>query len=65
MAKKPTNQKKTRSNYENFLNEEGVPEKDKYENGGFIKAKNYGTWLRINNPTKFNSGFNDWAQLGN
>lgn len=55
--------KKTRIDYEQYLNEVGVPEQDKKSNGGRIPdQRDYGTWLRINDPIAFNVGYNDWCR---
>jgi hypothetical protein len=52
---------RTRTAYEAYLNEIGIPEDDKRSNGGRIpdRAK-YGTWLRNQDPIAFNAGYNDW-----
>lgn len=53
--------KKTKSNYEKFLNEIGVPEDDKRSNGGRVPDyANYGKWLRKNDPIAFEVGFREW-----
>lgn len=53
--------KKTKKDYEEYLNEIGIPEDDKRSNGGRIPDNsNYGTWLRKNDPIAFQVGFNEW-----
>ena len=53
--------KKTRHNYEVYLDELGVPEHDKKSNGGRISDyANYGAWLRRNDPIAFECGYSDW-----
>lgn len=55
--------KKTKQNYEAWLNELGVPDDDKKTLGGRIPdyAK-YGSWLRRNDPIAFEVGYNDWKK---
>lgn len=50
----------TKKEYEQQLNEIGIPEDDKKSNGGRIPdhAK-YGSWLRRNDPIAFQCGYND------
>lgn len=53
--------KKTKSNYELYLNEIGTPEDDKKSNGGRVPDyANYGVWLRKNDPIAFQVGFREW-----
>lgn len=53
--------KKTKSNYEKYLNEIGTPEDDKKSNGGRIPDRsNYGVWVRKNDPIAFEVGFREW-----
>ena len=53
----------TMKQYEEYLNEFPIPEKDKKSNGGRIPdhAK-FGTWLRKNDPIAFNCGYWDSNQ---
>jgi hypothetical protein len=47
-----------KNDYEKYLNEIGIPEDDKYSNGGRIPDRcKYGTWLRRNDPIAFNVGY--------
>lgn len=50
----------SKKEYEEYLNELGIPEDDKKSNGGRIpdNAK-YGSWLRRNDPIAFNVGYSD------
>ena len=50
----------TKSDYEEYLNVLGVPEDDKYENGGRIRSDKYGTWVRKNDPIAFEVGYNEY-----
>ena len=54
----------TRAAYEEYLNELGIPETEKWSNGGRIPpaAIHYGTWLRSNDPIAFNVGYQDWIR---
>lgn len=53
--------KKTKQNYEKWLNELGTPEDDKKSNGGRIPdCSNYGGWPRVNDPIAFEVGFREW-----
>jgi len=54
----------TRAAYEEYLNELGIPENDKWSNGGRIPSTtvHYGTWLRSNDPIAFNVGYQDWLR---
>ncbi len=54
--------KYTRKQYEENLNNMGVPEMDKKSNGGRIpdNAK-YGSWLRKHDTIMFNLGYNEWC----
>lgn len=55
--------KRTKSNYEKWLNEIGTPEDDKKSNGGRIPdCANYGTWTRKNDPIGFEVGFQEWKR---
>lgn len=54
---------RTRKEYEEHLNELGVPEDDKKSSGGRIPdCANYGSWLRRNDRIAFNVGYNEWAR---
>ena len=54
----------TRADYEEYLNEIGIPENDKWSNGGRIRptCTQYGTWMRINDPIAFNVGYQDYIR---
>lgn len=55
----------TRKNYEQYLNEIGVPEDDKEENGGRVPTmyyNRYGEWLRKYDQIAFNVGYNNYTQ---
>ncbi len=53
--------KRTKSNYERYLNEIGTPEDDKKSNGGRIPDYcKYGSWTRKNDPIAFEVGFGEW-----
>lgn len=50
----------TRKQYEEYLNELGIPEDDKQSNDGRIPDNvRYGSWLRRNDPVAFNVGYED------
>lgn len=54
---------KTKKDYEELLNEIGVPSQDSKSNGGRIPDKcKYGSWLRRNDPIAFNVGFSDYKK---
>ncbi len=47
--------------YERYLNQLGIPEKEKKSKGGKIPDYvKYGTWLRVNNPEKFDKGYQEY-----
>ena len=47
--------------YERYLNQAGIPEKLRKSEGGFIPDYvKYGTWLRVNDPAEFESGYKVW-----
>lgn len=53
--------KKTKQNFEEWLNELEVPFDDRKSNGGRVPDyADYGTWLRRNDPIAFNVGFQEW-----
>ena len=53
---------KTRTEFESYLNEFGIPEQECKSNGGRIPdTMPYGTWLRRNDPIAFNVAFNEWT----
>ena len=54
--------KYTQKDYEDEINELGVPLDDRRSNGGRIPdhAK-YGSWLRRNDPIAFRVGFREWG----
>jgi hypothetical protein len=50
----------TKYQYEEYLNELGIPEDDKKSNGGRIPDScKYGAWMRVNDPIAFVVGYND------
>jgi hypothetical protein len=50
--------KPTKKEYEEFLNEIGIPEDDKISNNGRIPDNvKYGAWLRKNDPIAFYVGY--------
>jgi len=50
----------TRKQFEEELNEMGIPEGDKKSNNGFIPdAAKYGSWLRRHDPIAFNCAYHD------
>jgi hypothetical protein len=52
---------KTKANFEQSLNEFGIPEDDKKSNGGRIPDRSlYGSWLRRNDPIAFETGYSDF-----
>jgi hypothetical protein len=53
--------KKTKANYEEWLNELEIPFDDLKSNGGRIPDRSkYGAWIRKNDPIAFEVGFNEW-----
>ena len=54
---------KTRKDYEEWLNELGIPDDDLKSEGGRIpdRAK-YGSWIRRNDPILFNVGYREWKE---
>lgn len=55
--------KKTRKEYKEYLNDQGIPEADKKSNGGRIRdTSKYGNWLYANDPIAFEVGFADWSR---
>jgi hypothetical protein len=57
--------KKTRKEYEEYLNEVGIPEHEQTENEGRVPIPyeyKYGTWLRKHDPIAFNVGYNEWVR---
>ena len=59
---KPRKPKKpTKTDYQYFLNEIGIPEDEKQSNGGRCRDSTpYGWWLRKHDPVAFNAGYNEW-----
>ena len=53
----------TKKEYERYLNEMGVPKSDDVEYGGRCRSKDYGTWLRRNDPIAFNVGYYEWVRF--
>ena len=54
---------KTKKEYEEWLNELGCPDDDHPDSGGRCSwdgVRNYGSWLRRNDPIAFQVGFNEW-----
>jgi len=55
--------KKTKTNYEKYLTELGVPGDDKKSSGGRIPdCANYGGWTRNNDPIGFECGYQEWKK---
>lgn len=54
--------KYTKKSYEELLNELGIPEDDKWSNGGRIRGNKYGSWLRRNDPIAFEVGYSDYKK---
>lgn len=55
--------KKTKTKYQEYLNEIGIPEDNKKSNGGLIPdSAKYGDWLRKNDIIAFNSSYWDWCR---
>jgi len=55
---------KTRKDYVEYLNEIGVPEMDKEENGGRVPASyynKYGEWLQKHDQIAFNVGYSNYT----
>jgi hypothetical protein len=51
-------QRPSKISYERHLNHLGVPENDRKSKGGRIPDYvKYGTWIRVNEPEKFESGY--------
>jgi hypothetical protein len=49
--------------YERHLNQMGIPEDRKKSNGGRIPDYvKYGTWMRVNEPGAFESGYQSWKK---
>lgn len=49
-----------KKDYEELLNEIGIPEDDKKSNGGRIPDNSkYGSWIRRNDPIAFEVGIRD------
>jgi hypothetical protein len=47
--------------FEKHLNQQGIPEGLQKSKGGMIPDYvKYGTWLRVNDPTGFESGYLAW-----
>jgi len=47
--------------YERHLNNSGIPENLKKSEGGQVPDYvKYGTWLRVNFPEEFESGYQAW-----
>lgn len=42
------------------MNELGVPEDDRYSNGGRIRGERYGSWMRKHAPIAFNVGLGEY-----
>ena len=50
----------TRKEYEEYLNEQGIPSHDLKSEGGRVPdTAKYGRWLRRNDPVAFNVGYED------
>lgn len=49
--------------YERHLNQMGIPDNLKKTNGGHIPDYvKYGTWMRVNEPQNFESGYQSWKE---
>lgn len=47
--------------YEKHLNQQGIPESLQKSKGGMVPDYvKYGTWLRVNDPAGFESGYIAW-----
>jgi antirestriction protein len=56
--------KKNKGDYEKYLNELGTPRTDHPDHGGRVSrsmVNKYGTWLRKNDPTAFDVGYNEYV----
>jgi len=54
---------KTEDEYEEYLNELGTPSADLESEGGRIPdSMPYGTWMRKNDQTAWNVGYQDWSR---
>lgn len=54
-------QRPSKISYERHLNQLGIPENEKKSNGGIIPDYvKYGTWLRVNSPDSFETGYQEW-----
>lgn len=53
----------TKKMYEDYLNNLGVPENEKLENGGKYRGKKYGSWLRRNHKESFDTGYNQYVVM--
>jgi hypothetical protein len=52
---------KSKFDYQMYLNEMGIPFKDRKSEGGRIPdLALYGSWLKRNDPIAFEVGYNDW-----
>lgn len=50
----------SKKDYQDYLNEMGTPEDDKYSNGGRVPdSSNYGDWMRKNDPIAFEVGYQE------
>lgn len=50
--------------YEKHLNQSGIPDKLQRSKGGQIPDYvKYGTWMRVNNPEGFESGYQAWKAI--
>jgi hypothetical protein len=54
----------TKQVYQDWLDDLGVPEDDKWSNGGRIpdRVTRYGVWLRRNDPVAFEIGFQEFER---
>lgn len=55
----------TKKEYEDYLNEIGVPDRDTRSYGGLIpdRTRKYGAWLRKNDPIAFNVGHREYSDM--
>lgn len=55
--------KKTKKEYENYLNEIGLSlDEDRFIIGGKKRNGKYGAMLRKHDPIAFSVGYNDWRR---
>lgn len=53
----------TKKDYEEYMNEMGIPHDDIKSNGGRIPDNcKYGSWIRRNDPVAFNVGYREFKE---